>query len=253
VSSADAEGLEDVLDELLAVPPEGFTEARNAAAKRLRAQEQRELADTVKGLPRPPLSLWALNGLAHTQPELIETFLAHADRLRQAYRSGGDIRAAMSPEREAEARVVAAAAELARADGRKVTETVMERLRQTARAAAADAAVAAELRAGRLLREPEAPSISELLGSLQPASEAPKQKAARPPDRRAERTALREQIATAEAEEKQARAAAREAADAARAAESEWQRAAKVAERIREQSHAAAERLQELRQRLGEL
>ena len=253
MSGADAEGLEDDLDELLAVPPEGFTEARNAAVKRLRAQERRELADTVKGLPRPPLSLWALNRLARAQPELIETFLGHAERLRQAYRSGGDIRAAMSPEREAEAGVVAAAAELARADGRKLTETVMERLRQTARAAAADAAVAAELRAGRLLREPEAPSISELLGSMPQAGEGPKPKAARPPDRQAERTALREQIAAAEAKEKQARGEAREAADAARAAESEWQRAAKIAERMRGQSQAAAERLQELRQRLSEL
>ena len=164
------------MGELLALPPEEFTAARNAAVKRLRAEGQRDVAETIQGLPRPPLSLWALNHVAHEQPKLIEAFLDSAEQLREAYRSGGDIRAATSPERDAEAAVVGAAVEFARGEGRKLTEAVMERLRQTVRAAAADAGVGEELRNGRLIREPEAPSIGELLGSM-PATSAAEQEA----------------------------------------------------------------------------
>jgi hypothetical protein len=247
------EGSEDVVDELLALPPERFTEARNAAVKRLRGEGQRDAAETVKGLPRPPVSLWALNHLAHEQPKLIETFLDSAGQLREAYRSGGDIRAASAPERNAEARVVATAAELARAAGRSVTESVMERLRQTVRAAAADPEVAAALRDGRLIHEPAAPSIEELLGSMPPTSGKPSESAAPNRDHKTERAALREEIAAAESDASEARSQARAAADAARAAERELQRAQKLAEQTQKRSDAAEQQLQELRHRLTEL
>ena len=202
-------GSEDLVGELLALPPEEFTAARNAAVKRLRAEGQRDVAETIQGLPRPPLSLWALNHLAHEQPKLIEAFLDSAEQLREAYRSGGDIRAATSPERDAEAAVVAAAVEFARGEGRKLTEAVMERLRQTVRAAAADAGVGEELRNGRLIREPEAPSIGELLGSMPATSGKPSTKSESRRDRDAERRALRDEIAAAEsdASEKRGRGA----------------------------------------------
>jgi hypothetical protein len=249
--SEGIEGVEEVVDELLAIPPERFTEERNAAVKRLRAEGQRAAAEAIKGLPRPPVSLWALNRLAREQPSLIETFLRSAEQLRQAYRSGGDIRAASSPERAAEARVVAAAAELARAEGRNVTETVVDRLQQSMRAAAADPEIAAALRDGRLLREPAAPSLEELLGSLPQASEAPRTKA--PQQRDHERLALREQVADAKSDASRARSEARAASDVARKAQREWERAKKLAEQAERRSDAAAERLRDLQQRLEEL
>jgi hypothetical protein len=247
------EGIEDVLDELLALPPERFTEERNAAAKRLRAEGKRDAADAIKSLPRPPVSLWALNHLARRDPSLIETFLRSADQLRQAYRSGGDIRAAMAPERDAETRVVAAAAELARAEGRNVTETVTDRLNQTMRAAAADAEIAAALRDGRLIREPEAPSIDELLGSMPREPATAKTKAPPRPDRKAERLALQEEIADARADASRARIEARTASDTARDARREWEHAQQLAEQAERRSDAAAERLRDLQQRLKQL
>ena len=245
-------GSEDLVGELLALPPEEFTAARNAAVKRLRAEGQRDVAETIKGLPRPPLSLWALNHLAHEQPKLIEAFLDSAEQLREAYRSGGDIRAATSPERDAEAAVVAAAAEFARGEGRKLTEAVMERLRQTVRAAAADAGVGEELRNGRLIREPEAPSIGELLGSMPATSAKPSKKPESRRDRDAERRALREEIAAAESDASEKRGEARAAAEAARAAEREWQRTQKLAEKAQLRSDTAEQHLEELRQQLRE-
>jgi hypothetical protein len=240
------EGIEDVVDDLLAVPPQDFTEARNAAAKQLRADGRREAADAVKGLPRPPLSLWALNRLAHEQSSLVETFLDAAGELREAYRSGGDIRAATAPQRDAEARVVAAAAELVRKHGANATETVMGRLRETLRAAAADAAVASDLREGRLLREPEAPSIDALLESMPRAPAAPRSKAAG-------RDGLREEMAEAQGAASRAREAARAAADAERSARGDWENAQKIAERAQRRADAAADHLADLQHRLTEL
>ena len=245
-------GSEDLVGELLALPPEEFTAARNAAVKRLRAEGQRDVAETIQGLPRPPLSLWALNHVAHEQPKLIEAFLDSAEQLREAYRSGGDIRAATSPERDAEAAVVAAAVEFARGEGRKLTEAVMERLRQTVRAAAADAGVGEELRNGRLIREPEAPSIGELLGSMPATSAKPSKKPESRRDRDAERRALREEIAAAESDASEQRGEARAAAEAARAAEREWQRSQKLAEKAQLRSDTAEQHLEELRQQLRE-
>ena len=140
--SETIEGADDVVDALLALPPQEFTEARNEAAKQLRAEGNRAAADAVKGLPRPPISLWALNRLARDDAAPIDAFLDAASRLFEAHRNGGDIRAATPPEREAEARVVAAASELVRAQGAKVSDAVTSRLRETLRAAAGDAEIA---------------------------------------------------------------------------------------------------------------
>jgi hypothetical protein len=252
---ADFEGVEAVLDEVLATPPKAFVEARNAAARQLREDGRRDAADAIKGLPRPPVSLWALNRLAHRQPALIETFLRAADRLREAHGSGGDIRAATAPERAAEARVVAAASELAQAEGLSVTEGVVERVRQTMRAAAADAGIAGVLRAGRLLREPEAPSIDALLGSLPQAAAAAAPAAETSPRETRERARreLREQITAAKAHAADARGEERAAAQAASKAHEVWKRAQAVADRAARRSEAAAKLLDDLRQRLAEL
>jgi hypothetical protein len=245
-------GLEEALDELLALPPEQFTAARNAAARALQKAGNREAADEVKAIPRPPLSLWALNVLAREQPEPIATFLAAAAELRKAYASGGDIRAATAPERVAEARVVAAGVKLIRASGKNASDSVTERMRETLRSAAADGAVASELQAGRLVREPEAPSLDALLGSLPQSSERAHANAPER-DRVAERDALREQIAGAKADAARAQSEARTAARTADEAQREWQRAQKAAAHAQEQSDAAAELLRDLRQRLEDL
>jgi hypothetical protein len=251
------EGIADVVDELLGLPPERYTEARNAAAKALRAEGRGDAADAVKSLPRPAVSLWALNGLAHEQPALIETFLGAAEQLRDAFRSGGDIRAATPPLRQAEARVMAAAAELARARGKNPTETVLRGLGTTLGALASGAGSSEALRRGRLIHEPEAPSLNELLESLpeqRPAAgtSAEKRRPRQDDQRRAVRAALQEEIAGGRADAAQAREEARAASDAAREAQRQWERAKKLAERTQQRSDTAAEHLQELQQRLQE-
>jgi chromosome segregation ATPase len=134
-----------------------------------------------------------------------------------------------------------------------VTQTVIDRLHETTRSAAADAESAAALREGRLLREPEAPSLDDLLGSMPQTSDAPRRVAPRQRDRKAEGRELRERIAAAESEASRARSEAREASDTARAAEREWKRAEKAAEQAQRRSDGSAERLRDLRKRLEDL
>jgi hypothetical protein len=253
------EGAEDVVTELLALPPQEFTRARNDAVKRLRAEGRRAAADAVKALPRPPLSLWALNRLARDDASPIDAFLAAAGKLLEAHRSGGDIRAATAPERAAEARVVSVASDVVRGQGAKMTAAVTSRLRETLRAAAADAAIAAALRSGRLMREPTAPSLEEILASLperlpatrsRPAkAETAEERPARPREDR--RPALREALKSARKQASDARSEARAAAAAAGAARRELRRAEALAERTQGQAEAAEERVRTLEEQLA--
>jgi hypothetical protein len=248
------DGIEDRVDALLATPPQQFTAARNAAAKELQAEGRRDAATEIKRLPRPPVSLWALNRLAREQPALIEAYLEAAEALREAHRSGGDIRAATPPQREAESRVVAAAGELARTHAQSVTETVVRGLHEVLSAAAADADVAAALRTGRLIREPVASSLDELLWSLPQASARPARRSAKAdaqaPDRTAERRALQRRIAEAEAEASRASADAGRASAEAAAANRAWQRAEDVAAHARKTAETAARVVEDLRREL---
>jgi hypothetical protein len=248
------EGTEDRVDALLATPPQQFTAARNALAKQLLAEGLREAAAEVKRLPRPPVSLWILNQLAREQPALIDSYLDAARLLREAHQNGGDIRAATPPQRDAESRVLAAAGEFARTHDQSVTETVQRGLREALSSAAADADVAAVVREGRLIREPEAPSIDELLWSMPqersaaktggPTAEAPRR------DRKAERRALQQRIAEATAEVSRARGDAREASEAAEAANRAWKRAEKSAAQAQQSVDAAEHGLEQLQREL---
>jgi hypothetical protein len=249
-----SEGAGDVVDALLALPPKEFTKARNDAVKRLRAEGRGDAAEAVRGLARPPMSLWALNRLAREDAAPIDAFLDAARKLLDAHRHGGDIRAATPPERDAEARVVSAASELVRSQGARTTDAVTSRMRETLRAAAADAEVAAALREGRLTHEPAAPSLDEILASL-PRTGAARATAAARPSRPAEdkRRALREELDGARKQASGARAEARGAADEAAESRRELQRAEAAAQRKQREAEAADERVRSLEERLASL
>jgi hypothetical protein len=249
-----SEGADDVVDALLALPPQEFTEARNETVKRLRGEGRSDAADAVKRLTRPSVSLWALNRLAQEDPSPIVVFLEAAARLLEAHRGGGDIRAATPPERAAEARVVSAASAIVLAQGAKVTDAVTSRLRETLRAAAADAEVAEALRAGRLTHEPEAPSLAEILASMPSGPAARKKQKASPAEAlKDRRRALRAERDGAKKEASAAHAEARAAAAKAEEARREWQRAQDVAARTQRQAEAAEDRVRAVEQQLDVL
>jgi hypothetical protein len=141
----------DEPDDLYALEPAAFIAARDALAKRLRADGRREEAAVVAKLRKPSAPAWALNQVARSDPSLVEAALDAGARLREATDAavGGDpatLRQATAEDRKASDAVVDAAAD--RLGGRG--PAARQQLAATLRAAVLDDGVADELRRGVL-------------------------------------------------------------------------------------------------------
>ena len=121
----------------------------------------REEADAVKGLRKPNAAGWALNQLARRRPRDVERLLATGKRLRtaqEALLAGGDgsaLKRASAEERELVDKLTRDAAAIAGEAG-TAGGSLDERIRDTLHAAALDEQTAAELAAGRIVREQRA-------------------------------------------------------------------------------------------------
>ena len=62
---------DDDISRLFSVRPADFVGERNATVKRLKAAGRRDDATTVGKLPRPTLSVWAVNQIARQEPALV--------------------------------------------------------------------------------------------------------------------------------------------------------------------------------------
>ncbi|MCU1589418.1 MAG: uncharacterized protein JWP11_674, partial [Frankiales bacterium] len=79
--------VEDVTDELYALPPEDFTAARTAAARRDKPD-----AKAIGALRKPTVGAWLVNTLARSEPDLLDQLLALGPALADAQRTGqGDV------------------------------------------------------------------------------------------------------------------------------------------------------------------
>jgi hypothetical protein len=161
----------DAGDELYGLAPGDFTSARDGLAKRLRQDGRRDEAKAVKALRKPTTPAWALNQVARRKGREMEALLKAGGKLRDAHEAllrGGDrkaLRSASDKERELVGRLVGEAVAVADAEGVATTAAFRERVEATLRAAATDEQVAAELRAGRLVREREAVGLFGEAGS----------------------------------------------------------------------------------------
>ena len=256
------DSLEQVADELYGLAPGEFTEARDALVKRLRADKERELANQVKGLRRPTVAAWALNQLVRNRRKDVEALLAAGEELREAQEQlvgGGDRSAfqrAAAKERELVAKLARDAASLAAEAGVGSSQGLEEKLISTLHAAALDEETAAELGAGRVLRERQA--VAGFGGGFDvapaPSKPVPKRaKQAKPPK---EDAAKKERAAAAEAKAREELSAARlEERKAGRERDTAAKAAARAAERARKAEERAAEtarRLDEAREELEE-
>lgn len=221
-----SDALGEQLDRLYALPLGEFTAARDEAARRLRGDGERELADEVKGLRKPTLPVWLANRLAHER-ELDVKRLLNAGEALAASQAGGsadDFAEARREEQHALERLAAALRGLAARE--HAGAPAVERAVQTLRAASLTAEGRDLLARGRLTEELEPPGFDALTG-LSPAPPAKRKQPKRKDDRGERRRAVeaaRERVKELRAEERErkeeARAAAREAdrADAEAAA-----------------------------------
>ena len=174
-----------------------------------------DLANQVKGLRRPTVAAWALNQLVRNRRKDVGALLAAGEELREAQEQlvgGGDRSAfqrAAAKERELVAKLARDAASLAAEAGVGSSQGLEEKLISTLHAAALDEETAAELGAGRVLRERQA--VAGFGGGFDvapaPSKPAPKRaKQAKPPK---EDAAKKERAAAAEAKAREELSAAR--------------------------------------------
>ena len=152
----------DVIDGLYALDPDEFTEERNAAAKELRANGDRAASDQVKALKKPTAVAWAVNQLSRRSPKLVDELLDAGASLRSAQRAalsgaGKALREATQARRQVVARGVEEASAVFRDAGRSPASHV-DAIRSTLEAASTDEDTGELVRAGRLVKEVDAPA-----------------------------------------------------------------------------------------------
>jgi hypothetical protein len=73
--------------DLYGLPLEEFTKARDALAKEVRQAGDKEAADEIKALRKPPVSAWAVNQLARRHPQELKALVKAGEGLRKAQRA----------------------------------------------------------------------------------------------------------------------------------------------------------------------
>ena len=210
------------LDRLRELPPGEFTVARDDAAKRLRAEGKRDLADEVKRLRKPTLAVWLVNRLARERPLDVKRLLKAGEALAasQAGGSAEEFAEARHEEQHALERLAAATRELAERES--AGAPAVERAVQTLRAASLSAEGRELLERGRLTEELEPPGFDALTGMAPaPAKRAKSQRKDDRGERRRAVEAARERVKELRAEERERAKAVRAAARDAERAEAE--------------------------------
>ena len=208
-------GLEEELGRLYALPLNEFTAARDEVAKRLRGEDERELADEVKRLRKPSVAVWLVNRLAREREVDVKRLLKAGEALAkaQAAPTRESFAEARRDEQHALERLAAAARELAGQEG--VGAAAADRATQTLRAASLTPEGRDLLRQGRLTEELEPPGFEALTGMPSPP---PRAKRSPPKRKNGKLKKARERVEKLKAEERELAAAARAAqreADAA--------------------------------------
>ncbi|SEI06437.1 hypothetical protein SAMN04515694_112100 [Leifsonia sp. CL154] len=222
--------------ELYATEPGDFIARRNAAA----AQADRSTAKQIKALRKPSASAAAINALVRDQPDLIGDVLEIGARMRDAFasRDRAEIRS-LTQERQ---RLLQRATE-----GLGLSPAVQREVEETLQAAVIDAAAAAAVRSGMLVRALESTGLEQV--DVTDAVALPVEIEAFPPARARRRAAPETRAKREEAAEPSESGAAAELSEPAEPAEPtespserrERKRLLRAAEKAVERAHADAE------------
>jgi hypothetical protein len=229
--------LEHETDRLYGLPLNEFVPARDELAKRLRDQGQRELADEVKGLRKPPVAVWIVNQLAHERELDVQRLLNAGEALSKAQvgASRGDSPQAFADARRDEQRALERLAEAARETIAReaIGAATLNRVLQTLRAASLTAEGRELLKRGRLSEELDPPGFEAISGLVGTTTKPRLGAKAKPHDER--RAALDD----ARRHIKDARSRERDLAKKARDAEREAARAQKAADELHKAAASA--------------
>jgi hypothetical protein len=227
------EDVERAIDELFVAPPEGFTESRNALAKRLKEEGDADAARRVGVLRKPVRSAWAVNRLVHEDRSAVEELLQVGQQLRQAQRralSGGDADQLRKQSEERRKLVTALTRRATRALGQDPTPAAIEEIASTLEAASADEEAARQVLEGRLSKPFGRPAgFGDVVGLKVVPGGGSEEPPGPPAEDRAERASREREVRAAERRERQMR---------------------ERAERMRAEVMAMEERLAERREKL---
>jgi hypothetical protein len=245
------------IDALYGLAFEQFTKARNELAAELRSKGDKEAADRVRELPKPTKAAWAVNQVMRTQSKDARALLETGERLRKVHedvaagKSGtADLREAVEAERDAVGRLTEAARGLMSAEGRDLSESILERVAETLHALAIDSDVGSVEDATRLSSERRL-AATPLLSA--PATSKRSRSASSGRASAAGLRKARERLQRAQREVRDLRSARTKAAHAAAEAEHALVRAR---EEMRKADQKVADKeteLEELKRRLDEL
>jgi hypothetical protein len=237
--------LEPELDRLYQLPPGEFTAARDELARRLRDEGDREQAEEVKKLRKPPVAVWLVNRLAHERELDVQRLAKAGQALTKSGGGSGAFAAARDDEQQALERLSQAAHEIAEREG--TGAAAVDRATQTLRAASLTDEGRRLLKQGRLTEELQPPGFEALTGvTLAKPTRPPKQPKAKTDDRAERRRAreeAREVVRQLRAEEREVKSAARDAVRKADRAATEAERLRKKADEAEAAAREAAERV----------
>jgi hypothetical protein len=158
-----------VVAQLYTAPLRSFVRERDARAAALREAGRTEEARAVRRLRRPAIPLWAVNQLAHADPERLAALIDAVGRARAVQLR--DPRGAAEALRHVRAdlqALVKRAGDVLGGQGYRLTPATSRRISDTLLGAAADRRLAADLRRGRLMAEVPAPGFEVLSGAARP-------------------------------------------------------------------------------------
>ena len=157
----------DPIDELYGLPLEDFVAQRDALAKRLRGDGDRDAAAEVKRLPKPTRAAWAVNRLARERPAEITALMEAGEALSGAQEQllQGAEPEVLRGAADAARRLVDALAAEAPADG-----PTRDKVRATLHAATVDGDVREQIAQGRVVKERAASGFGGLEGVVAPPS-----------------------------------------------------------------------------------
>jgi hypothetical protein len=145
--------VDEAADQLYALPPGDFVEARDALVRQARAAGDRELAAAIADLRKPTAVAWLANRLARERADQLADFLALGAPLREATAtlSGPALRDLSRQRNQLVQGLVREARRVVTGQpGPRVSEEVARGLEATLHAALADPTVAAAVATGRL-------------------------------------------------------------------------------------------------------
>jgi hypothetical protein len=256
VSQTQRSELDPQIDALYGLPPGEFTAERDALARRLRREGDRESADVVRGLAKPSAAAWLVNQLARRHPEEVGELLEAGAGLRRAHQTalaGGGapaLAAATDGERRAVGRLLQRAREL-EGEGAP-SEATLARVRETLHAAASDEEARELIERGRLVRERRAVGLGPLaFAASTPSPPHPRPAEPRPQPARLDAAAERDRARRLAAAQRAVEAARRDA-EAARVAHDEREEDHRLALAEREAAEEERERARQAVRRAEE-